>query len=72
MMTWFRRVGLLVFAGGGAWGAFHLLGRLVQRVDGGAEYHLTSEAVLLVVPVCVVGALVGAFVGGILLPRDSQ
>ena len=71
MAAFFRMVFVLLWAGGGAYGAFYLLGLVVQRAGGG-EFHMNSEALLLVVPVCVVGALLGALVGGVLVPRPSN
>jgi hypothetical protein len=41
------------------------------RAWQGREFHLTSEGILLVIPVCLVGAVVGALVGGMLLPRQN-
>jgi hypothetical protein len=72
MIKCFRSLFLLAAAGGGAWGAFRVLDEMVKRVDGGRDFHLTSEATLLVIPVCILGALIGALIGGILFPKRLQ
>jgi hypothetical protein len=72
MLRALRTVVLLAFSGGGAWAAFQGLDMLVRQVDNGRDFHLTTEGTLLVVPICVLGALIGAFLGGIMLPRTSR
>lgn len=71
MLRALRSIALLIFAGGGAWGAFQGLDMVVRQVDNGRDFHLTTEGSLLVVPICILGALIGAFLGGIILPRQS-
>lgn len=63
-----RRFFLLVFAGGGAWLALQGVGYLAQRVASGDEFHLTREGVPLLIPVGLLGAMMGAFVAGMIFP----
>lgn len=63
-----RRFFLLVFAGGGAWLALQAVGQLAHRVAGSDEFHLTREGIPLLIPVGLVGAMLGAFVAGMLFP----
>jgi hypothetical protein len=63
-----RRFFLLAFAGGGAWLALHAVGLLAQRLANGDEFHLTREGVPLLIPVGLLGAMIGAFVAGMLFP----
>jgi hypothetical protein len=67
----FRRLFLLACACGGIWGAIRLLNRFAQMADNGRQPDLSSEGVLLALPVCVLGAALGVFVGSIILPRRS-
>jgi len=63
-----RRFFLLMFAGGGAWLALQGVGLLAQRVASGEEFHLTREGVPLLIPVGLLGAMLGAFIAGMLFP----
>ena len=58
---------------GGADGAFRLLGMLAQRVTGEVgQLALSGEGSgSLLIPAGLVGAMVGAMVGGFFLPRQS-
>ena len=66
-MNFLRRVFMVACAGGGVWLAYYLIGRWASAT-GEQDFHLTPEGVPLLLPVGIVGALVGAFVGGLLLP----
>ena len=67
----FRGILLLACAAGGVYGAFRILEILAEQAGGG-EFHLSMEAVPLLIPVGMVGALFGAFVGGMILPRPRR
>jgi hypothetical protein len=66
-----RGILLIGFAAGGVYGAFRLLETLAEKAGGG-EFHLSMEAVPLLIPVGMVGALMGAFLGGMLLPKPKD
>jgi hypothetical protein len=72
MLRVLRSILLLACGAGGAWAAYQGLDFMVRQVDNGNDFHLTTEGTLLVVPICMVGAVVGAFIGGIVLPRVSR
>jgi NO-binding membrane sensor protein with MHYT domain len=59
---------LLCAAGGGVWLALHLVDMLAMQAGNGVEFHLSREGVPLLIPVGMAGAMVGAFVGGMLFP----
>ena len=63
-----RRILLLASACGGVWVALKLLGMLVAQVGGGDNFHLTGEGSLLAIPVGMIGALMGALIGGLIFP----
>lgn len=67
-----RRILLVASAGGGVWAALKLLGMLVAQVGGGEQFHLTGEGSLLAIPVGMIGALVGALIGGIIFPSGVK
>jgi hypothetical protein len=62
----FRNIWLLGCAGAGIWGAVRGLEAIVAH--NGGKLHLTPEVAPMLLPVGIVGALVGVFLGGILLP----
>jgi len=68
MSLFIRRFFLLVFAAGGAWLALRGVGMLAQQVANGDEFHLTREGEPLLIPVGLAGAMVGAFIAGLLFP----
>lgn len=63
-----RRLFLLISAAGGVWGAFYVVNFLALRANNGEAFHLTRECEPLLIPVGLIGAVVGACVGGILFP----
>lgn len=63
-----RRLFLLVSAAGGVWLALRGVDMLAVQAGNGVEFHLTREGVPLLIPVGMAGAMVGAFVGGLLFP----
>lgn len=67
MLAWFRRIFILAFTGGGVYGAYWLLKKAVQAAGGG-QIVLAGEGALLLIPVALVGAVVGAILGGLLFP----
>ena len=65
-----RKLFILLCAGGGVYGAGRLIELLANRAS--LEHRLnpwSGESVLLMVPMLLVGALFGAMIGGMLLPR---
>ncbi len=72
MLTFFRRLVLVGSTAGGAYGAFRLLGLAAEKAGAASQFNFNSESLLLVIPVCLVGAAVGALMGGILMPRDLR
>ena len=64
----FRGILLVGFAGGGVYGAYRLLATLAERA-GGDYSPLTMEALPLLVPLGIVGAFLGLFIGGMILPK---
>jgi hypothetical protein len=65
----FRTIWLLLCAGGGIYAGFILMQKAAHHVSPGAKLHLTPEVVPMLLPVGIVGALVGLLLGGILLPQ---
>lgn len=68
MGTFFRGIVLLAFGSAGVAGAFRVLDELVSRM-GGADFRAVDGGIFLMFPVGLLGALFGALVGGMLLPR---
>ena len=66
-----RRFLVVASAGGGVYGAYRILESLAERIGGGTS-PLTMEAVPLLIPVGMIGALLGAFVGGVVLPKPRR
>ncbi|HEU4753385.1 MAG TPA: hypothetical protein VFU47_09785 [Armatimonadota bacterium] len=66
-----RAILLLACAGGGVWGAFRVLEMLAHQA-GAKELTYNAEAVPLLIPVGMLGAILGAFIGGILIPSPRR
>jgi hypothetical protein len=64
-----RRLVLLITGCAGAYAALQLLDAAVVKAGAAGEFVLKDETLLLVLPVCLVGALLGAVCGSLLLPR---
>jgi uncharacterized membrane protein YjjP (DUF1212 family) len=67
VLNFIRRIVVLAFMVGGVWGAFWLMGIMAQAAGDG-DFHLTREAAPLLIPMGLLGALIGGFVGGVLFP----
>lgn len=67
----FRRVFLLACTGGGVYGAMLLLKNMATKIGTGGEFSFTGEGALLAIPVCMVGALLGALLGSLIFPARS-
>jgi hypothetical protein len=64
-----RKLIVLVFTGGGVWAALRGVEEIAIATGAGTELNLWSgEGLLLAVPVIMIGALLGAVFGGMLLP----
>lgn len=65
----FRKIVLLAFTGGGVWLALRGMDELVRRTHQASHFNPWSgEGMLIAIPVILVGAAFGAFVGGVILP----
>jgi hypothetical protein len=71
-MAIFRGILLLAFAAGGVFGAFKLLELLAEKAGGGTEVTYAPEAIPLLIPVGLAGAVFGAFLGGLLFPAPRR
>ncbi len=68
-----RKIWLLACAGGGIWGAMRLVETLAHRVDPAAKINFANgESALFAIPIAILGALIGGFVGGMLYPSERQ
>ena len=63
-----RRVIMLASACGGVWAALRVVEEFARRAGATPDFQVTSEAVPLLIPAGMVGALVGILLGGILFP----
>jgi hypothetical protein len=70
MGSLFRWLFLAICAGGGGMGAFQGLQYLTQKYANEGRIGTADGGVLVLVPVCFVGGLLGAAFGGMLLPRQ--
>lgn len=66
-----RAILLLACAGGGVWGAFRVVEWLAWQA-GSADMVLNAEAVPILIPAGMIGAAIGALIGGILLPGPRR
>jgi hypothetical protein len=64
MLGYIRTVFLLACTGGGIWGAVYA----VNRISGGSYVELNAEAFLMFSPWCLLGAVVGLFLGAVIFP----
>ena len=64
-----RRIFVLACTGGGIWGALHLFGMFAKKISGTQEFTISGEGALLAIPIGMVGAIVGAFVGSLFFPN---
>lgn len=68
-----RRLWMLAFAVAGVWLSVRTVEFLARQAAHGAPFDLWSyEGLLLAVPIGMIGAIVGAIVGGLLLPLRAQ
>ena len=65
----FRVLFLVGSAVGGVIGAMKLVTMAMERAGAGHELEMSQGGVFVMIPVGVIGALVGAMLGGMLLPR---
>jgi hypothetical protein len=63
----FRKIFLLGCTAGGVYGSIQLLKSFSAQL-GVENLSISGEGVLLAIPVAMVGALVGAFLGSLLYP----
>lgn len=64
-----RGIVLLLFAVGGVYGGYRLLMLGLEKYQGVTELHFEDGSVFIMIPIGLVGAVVGAMVGGMFLPR---
>ena len=67
-MDFFRRVWMLLFGLGGAYGAYHLVEVWARQAVNSKQVSLTLEATPFIVLICIVGALLGSVIGSLFLP----
>ena len=67
-MTIVRYLFLAACGGGGAFGALHVLRTAIANNFSGVDVSVADGGVLVLGPVAILGALLGAFVGAILIP----
>ena len=63
-----RTILLLAFAAGGVWGTIWIVDEVIRRAGNSPGFHLVQAGLPLVIPVGMVGAFLGACIGGLLLP----
>ncbi|MFN3653052.1 MAG: hypothetical protein ACK47B_26020 [Armatimonadota bacterium] len=69
-MALLRRAFVFCAALGGAWGGLRILEFLASQADPGSTFEIwTREGVLMSLPIGLVGAVVGAFLGALLIPQ---
>jgi len=71
-MAFIRRVWVLGSAAAGVWGAMELLKMLAAKVGSRGEFTVTGEGALLLIPVALVGAALGALLGGLVFPQPRH
>ena len=50
------------------WGAHRLVEAMARHAGSAGQSHLSPEAMPIMIPVGLFGALLGAFIGGLILP----
>jgi hypothetical protein len=71
-MAFVRRIFVLASAAGGVWGAIEGLRMLARQVGSRDEFTISGEGALLVIPVALVGAALGALLGGLVFPQSRN
>lgn len=59
---------LIASMAAGVWGSFRVLELVIQRAGGPSHIEVAAEAMPILIPVGMIGALAGLLLGGILLP----
>ncbi len=59
---------LIASMAAGVWGSFRVLEVFIQKAGGPSHIEIAAEALPILIPVGMVGALAGLLLGGILLP----
>lgn len=68
-----RKVAILFSGTAGILGAMKVVDYIAKQADPGARVDLfTGEGCLFAVPICIVGALIGVMLGGILFPATNR
>lgn len=65
----FRALFMIACAVGGVIGALKLLERMMTQAGAASQLEFHEGGVFVMIPVGIIGALVGAMLGGMLLPR---
>lgn len=64
----FRMLFLFASMAGGVWGSFRVLENIIRQAGGPRHLEIAAEAMPILIPVGMVGALAGLLIGGIMLP----
>jgi hypothetical protein len=67
-MNFIRSTVVLMGAGGGVWAAHRAVEVMARHAGGASQSHLSPEAMPIMIPIGLFGALLGAFLGGLILP----
>ena len=67
----FRGLFCTAFAAGGVWCALWLLGKLIARTGETMDVSVSGENTFFIIPIGIVGAILGAALGSMLLPRNQ-
>ena len=68
MLAHIRRIFVLACTAGGVYGSYYLLGLAVKAAGGGVLRPFDGEGLFLMLPCALVGASVGALLGGLIFP----
>ena len=66
-----RRIFLLACTGGGVYSALYGLQQMAEKMGSADEFTLSGEGALLAIPIGMVGALLGALLGGLVFPAKN-
>lgn len=64
----FRNLFLLASMAGGVWVSFRVLETVIRNAGGPQHIDIAAESMPILIPVGMIGGLVGLLLGGLLLP----
>lgn len=59
---------LMASMAGGVWGSFRVLETIIRNAGGPRHLDIVAESMPILIPVGMIGGLVGLLVGGMFLP----